>query len=209
MSVVLRSLTLGDDPSALGACGLMLDVDGTAHVGGVQLEPIGTDRGRGLIEWGFDGLPAGVTDIDGIPTEHRDGAPRTQESHPAAVVAVDHVVVRTPDLRRTVAALEAVGLELRRERDILIDGVAGRQAFFVAGTAVLEVVGPIEAVSAESALLWGLALVVSSEADASDALGDHLGEWRDAVQPGRRIATLRHEAIGTSVPTALMTPRPT
>jgi hypothetical protein len=36
-------------------------------------------------------------------------------------------------------------------------------------------------------------------------LGDRVGEIRDAVQPGRRIATLRRSA-GLSVPVALMTP---
>jgi hypothetical protein len=33
-----------------------------------------------------------------------------------------------------------------------------------------------------------------------------LGDIRDAVQPGRRIATVRREA-GLGVPVALMTPR--
>jgi hypothetical protein len=40
------------------------------------------------------------------------------------------------------------------------------------------------------------------------ALGDNVGETRPAVQPGRRIATLRRGA-GLSVPVALMTPQRT
>jgi hypothetical protein len=48
---------------------------------------------------------------------------------------------------------------------------------------------------------------VTSDLDALAArLGDKLGPIRDAVQPGRRIATLRREA-GSSVPIAFMTPR--
>jgi hypothetical protein len=39
------------------------------------------------------------------------------------------------------------------------------------------------------------------------ALGESLGEPRDAVQPGRTIATLRRGA-GSSVPLAFMTPPP-
>ena len=36
-------------------------------------------------------------------------------------------------------------------------------------------------------------------------LGERAGEVRDAVQPGRRIATLRRSA-GLAIPVALMTP---
>jgi hypothetical protein len=44
-----------------------------------------------------------------------------------------------------------------------------------------------------------------SDIDACAALlGDHLGPVKDAVQPGRRIATLRHEACGLTVPIAFM-----
>jgi hypothetical protein len=37
------------------------------------------------------------------------------------------------------------------------------------------------------------------------SLGDWVGEIRDAIQPGRRIATLRRSA-GLAVPVALITP---
>jgi hypothetical protein len=40
---------------------------------------------------------------------------------------------------------------------------------------------------------------------AAAALGERLGDARDAVQPGRRIATLRRSA-GFAVPVAFMTP---
>jgi hypothetical protein len=47
-----------------------------------------------------------------------------------------------------------------------------------------------------------------TDLDAAAArLGDGLGTPRDAVQPGRRIATARG-AAGLGVPLALMTPRP-
>ena len=34
--------------------------------------------------------------------------------------------------------------------------------------------------------------------------GEHLGRIKDAVQPGRRIATLRHRDLGLSVAIAFM-----
>jgi len=57
------------------------------------------------------------------------------------------------------------------------------------------------------AFFWGLAFV-APDLDATVAsLGDHVSEIRDAVQPGRRIATLRRSA-GLAVPIALITPPP-
>jgi hypothetical protein len=76
-------------------------------------------------------------------------------------------------------------------------------AFFRAGPTIVELVG---APGVETRL-WGLVAVVPSVDDPYPALAPHLGEPRDAVQPGRRSATLRTSAgIGTAV--AFMTPRP-
>ena len=57
------------------------------------------------------------------------------------------------------------------------------------------------------ARLWGISFLVE-DLDATAAfLGDRVGEPRDAVQPGRRIATLRREAgLGPAI--AFMTPGP-
>jgi len=54
---------------------------------------------------------------------------------------------------------------------------------------------------------WGLAFGVDDLDRCAAYLGDRLGEPRDAVQPGRRIATLRREA-GLSPGIAFMTPAP-
>ena len=37
-------------------------------------------------------------------------------------------------------------------------------------------------------------------------VAEHLGQVKDAVQPGRRIVTLRHKQVGVSVATAFMSP---
>jgi hypothetical protein len=125
------------------------------------------------------------------------------------VTRVDHVVAATPDLDRTISTLGGAGLELRRVRDTPVGGRAGRQAFFWVGDTILEVVGPAEAAGDGPLMLWGLALV-SEDLDATIAfLGpDRCSEPRDAVQPGRRIATLRTREMGISVPVAVMDDHP-
>ncbi|HEU4657069.1 MAG TPA: VOC family protein [Capillimicrobium sp.] len=118
-------------------------------------------------------------------------------------MAIDHVVVRTPDLPRTLAALEAIGLDLRRVREV---GGDLRQAFYVVGGAVLEVVGPERPAGTGPARFWGLVAAVADLDAACARLGELVEPPRDAVQPGRRIAVVRREAgLGTAF--ALMSPR--
>ena len=80
-----------------------------------------------------------------------------------------------------------------------------RQAFFRMGEVVLELVGSPEPDPAGGpAAFWGLAFTVASIEEAVDFLGpDLVSAPKPAVQPGRWIATVRHEA-GLSVPLALM-----
>ena len=53
------------------------------------------------------------------------------------------------------------------------------------------------------ARFWGLAFVVEDLDASARVLGPLLGEVRDAIQPGRRIGTVRREA-GLGLPVALM-----
>ncbi len=134
-------------------------------------------------------------------------APAAPE-HPNGVVAIDHVVVSTPDLERTVAALEGLGLECRRRREGAAYGSQRmRQAFFWLGDVILEVVGPEQpdpARAEQPASFFGLALTCAD----LDATGAYLGERMkppvEAVQQGRRISTISSKA-GARVPIALMT----
>jgi len=123
------------------------------------------------------------------------------------------VVVFSPDLDRTIAALQAAGLDLRRVREEPTPAGAPRQAFFRLAEVILEVVqAPAEAVQRgggpeRPARLWGLALLARDLASTVEEMGEHAGEIRAAVQPGRQIATLRRSA-GLAVPLALMSPQP-
>ena len=119
----------------------------------------------------------------------------------------------TGDLDRSVRALRAAGLDLRRVREQPTAAGAPRQAFFRLGQEILEVVQEPEQVlaarggPARPARLWGLALLAPDLDRAVAALSPHAGAVRDAVQPGRRIATVKRSA-GLAVPVAVMSARP-
>jgi hypothetical protein len=54
--------------------------------------------------------------------------------------------------------------------------------------------------------LWGISPTVRDLDACAALLGDGLGRIKDATQPGRRIATLRHESFGLTIPIAFMSP---
>ena len=140
----------------------------------------------------------------------RTASRRARADHPNGVTEVDHVVAITPALERTVAGLEAAGLDLRRIRDEPTPAGAPRQAFFRLGARSSRScrsrpkwssVGGVD----RPAFFWGVALVAPDLDQTVAGLGEHVSAVRPAVQPGRRIATLRRSA-GISLPVALMTP---
>ncbi|RZI85000.1 MAG: glyoxalase, partial [Microbacterium sp.] len=126
--------------------------------------------------------------------------------HPNGVVAIDHLVLLSPDLARTVAALGALGVEPRRERDGELGGQAIRQVFFRFGDVILEVIGSPGATADGPSSLWGVTFVVDDVEASAAYFGEHASRVKDAVQPGRRITTLRHRELGLSVRTALISP---
>jgi hypothetical protein len=93
---------------------------------------------------------------------------------------------------------------LRRERNAGSTRNPMRQGFFRHGETIVEVVGPAEPAGDAPASLWGIVVVVADLDAAAAVMGDALGRPRDAVQPGRRIATVGAEAV-SGLPLALMT----
>jgi hypothetical protein len=117
-------------------------------------------------------------------------------------VRIDHVVVNTPDLARTFAALGEAGLDLRRVRE---HSETLHQGFFRMGEVILEVIGPPEPAGEEPARFWGLVAAVPDVDElVAGAEPGLFGEPRAAVQQGRRIVTVAREA-GLSVPLAFLT----
>jgi hypothetical protein len=203
----LDELTVADEPAAWSALGFALDGH-TCVIGDARIRLAGRNAGDGLVGWSLRDVTS--TELDGLPTTRSDRPPPAPRAHPNGLVAIDHVVAITPALDRTVAALQAAGLDLRRVREEPTPAGAPRQAFFRLGSVILEVVqAPEDALERSGgadgpAFFWGLAFRVA-DLDATVAhLGDHVSGPRDAVQPGRRIATLRRSA-GLAVPVALMT----
>jgi len=116
-------------------------------------------------------------------------------------------VVLTPDLERTSASIaEATGHELRRVREV----GSMRQGFHRIGERghlglIVELVQRPD-IEPGPAAFWGIVLIVDDLDAAYDLIGpDRVSAPKDAVQPGRRIATLRADA-GLDIPVALMTP---
>jgi hypothetical protein len=184
----------------------------TLEVGSVRVRLAGGGAGRGIVACTMRSLAAEAP--DGLPLSRSEAPARPARTrrHPNGAHALDHLVAFSPNLERTVSALQEAGLALRRVREEPTPAGAPRQAFFRLAEVILEVVerppGSREERDPDApARFWGLAFVAQDLEVCAAYLGDRLGEPRDAVQPGRRIATLRREA-GLGVPVAFMTPPP-
>jgi hypothetical protein len=208
----LTGLRIADDPHAWTSLGFAVSADGLLRLGATTIQLAGEDDERGIVGWSVEGLEG--TAIDGLPAVAPAPEGHPPGSHPNGAVALDHVVVVTPSLDRTLGALQAAGLDLRRVREARAEPPL-RQAFFKLGDVVLEITGPAgadpwlppgEDVSGP-ARFWGLVAVVPDLDGLVASSGGSIGAPRDAVQPGRRIATVRGEA-GLSAPLAFMTPDP-
>jgi hypothetical protein len=207
VSVTIDELTIADEPRSWAALGFAID-DDVCVLGSVRIRLVGPG-GKGLVGWSLRGIE--TAELDGLPTSSSVRPPPSGgATHANGVVGLDHVVAITPSLERTVAALEAAGLDLRRIREEPTPAGAPRQAFFRLGAEILEVIQePAEVAERDGpdrpAFFWGLALTTPDLGETVARLGDRAGEIRPAVQPGRSIATLRRSA-GLSLPIALMTP---
>ncbi len=193
----LTGLEVGDPPRAWRAAGFMLDEDDVARIGSVGVHCTGNMNARGVRRWSFNALHPPDAQIDGLLTFPNRHAV-VPAVHPNGALALDHVVVFTENPARTTAAFESHDLQARRVRDAG-DGVT--QTFFRAGEVIIELLGPMVV---SQPRIWGLAVTVGDIDAAVALLGENCGEVKDAVQPGRRIATVRHEALGMSVPLAFM-----
>lgn len=197
--MILTGVRLGDDPDAWRSAGFLVEGD-TVAIDGLTIECVadGTKPSWSVVA---DEVPS---DIDGIATTAGE-APGDASVHPNHVVGIDHVVVASPDLDRTQGAFDRLGVHCRRVRDAGTDDRPMQQRFFRLGPVIVEVVGDPRTAGDGPSSIWGLALLADDLDAAAAAMGDACGEPKAAVQPGRRIATVRTLELGISVPIALMT----
>lgn len=204
----LTELAVGDDAASWATAGF--DVEDHAGQPAVQIGHVrivlqgAAAPVRGISSWAFDRETADV--VDGVLTLEADEGESRSMAHPNGVTRFDHVVMMSPDGPRTLSALRAVGFEPRRTRDFERGGQVLQQTFLWMGDVILELANPAEPTGTEPATLWGLALVVDDLDATAESLGQLCSEPRTAVQPGRRIASLRHKSLDITVPIAFMTP---
>jgi hypothetical protein len=206
----IDQLTIADDPARWAALGFDVE-DGSTQIGTVRLRftPAADSPGSpGIVSWSLRDVLS--EELDGLTTTISERElPEPAPAHANGVIAIDHVVAASPDLDRSVAALRSAGMDLRRVREQPTPAGAPRQAFFRLGHEILELIQePAEVVERAGGpdrpvRFWGLA-VLADDLDATAAqLAPHVSEVRPAVQPGRRIASVRRSA-GLTVPLALM-----
>jgi hypothetical protein len=157
-----------------------------------------------LVLAGCESRPAVIAGLAVVHDDEFANAHDTSAPSVLRAVGVDHVVVLADDVRATCAEIErASGAPLKRVRE----SERGVQGFHRLGSVILEVVerrlvDPDQ--RAAHATYWGLVVVVDDLDAAVAHLGpDVIGAAKPAVQPGRRIATVRSGA-GLGVPLALM-----
>jgi len=197
----LTALIVDDPIEAWTAAGFagedVVTIGSTTIVTTAASERSGDSHRKGIVGACIEGIGS----LDGLDlgawTQTAPADPML--THPNGVVAIDHVVVMTPDSDRTTEEFEAHGLQARRVRHFELSSGNRRQTFFWMGDVICEVVGPDPADGKAPAQWWGLALTVRDLEATAASLGDLVSPIKPAVQPGRFVTTLRRDA-GLGVP---------
>ena len=201
---VLRELVVGDEPGVWKELGFTVEGD-RCRVGHVDIV-FDPSVGKGIRKWTLVG--DGEGDVDGVPTTWVDDGLEATGPHPNGIFEIDHVVLTTPDVQRTVSTLEGLGIMAKRQRDTGTYGSPMLQTFFRVGQPILELIGPKEPMGEQPARFFGLAFTSEDLELTAKVIGDALHNSKDAVQPGRRIATLDKSA-GSTIGIAIMSPHTT
>jgi len=213
-AITIDEVVVADPPAAWAAGGFTVDEDGTSQIGQVRLRFVGRNTGKRIVSWSLRGVPEDrqaqldTGSLDGLATTATSTPIALGATHPNGVKSIDHIVLFSPDQHRTIGAIEGLGLPAKRTRHTDTYGAPFLQTFFRAGEVILELIGPEEPNGVGPAGFFGLAFTVRDLDETCSLLGEGVGTTKDAVQPGRRIATLRHKHFGMSVAVALMSGEP-
>lgn len=207
MSPRVEWLTVSGDPDAWKSLGLVVTDDGLVPLFGTSLRIVAQEESTapsGITGWTLSGIDDDVSSIDGLNTAAAAAGPPVFAEHQLGAIGLDHVVVMTSQLDRTSAAIaSATGCELKRIREV---GTM-RQGFHRIGSGglIVELVERPD-IPDGPASFWGIVINVEDLDAACASIGDdRISPPKDAVQPGRRIATIRGD-VGLGLPVALMTP---
>jgi hypothetical protein len=176
----------------------------------------------------IDGIPTTVAEY---PTELLEEMTEAYNPHRNRALGLYSLVILTPDLQRTVDAMSAAGLQLRRIADPSPASDQLAMAFFKLGSplgqangaadVIVELVAPREPGREVSlpgfapfggehhpATLGGVMFTVPCLEHLPEVVGEGLlGKARPAVQgKGRRVAPIRHEQAGLPLAVAFITP---
>jgi hypothetical protein len=213
-------LTIAGDLDAWRSLGLSATDDGLIPLFGTALRIVSPDAASamtgvaggpsvaledvqvGIVGWALSGIDDTTTSIAGLATTVVEQMAPIFATHALGARSIDHVVVMTGELEETTGAIAlATGCELKRIREV---GKI-RQGFHRIGRGglIVEVVQH-EDDDRSVTEFRGLVIIVEDLDVACAQLGpDRVGEPKDAVQPGRRIATIR-SSVGLGTAVALM-----
>ena len=206
MTITVAEIAVADAPEAWARAGFAVDSDDVCRVGGVDIRlarqrPRHRHR-RVVVAW-----PAATARPTTSTASRQRGPARSRRCRPCTRTASPTSTTSCcsrPTWAERSRALAAIGVEPRRERDAQLGGRPIRQIFVRFADVIIEVVGSPDDRGRGPSTLWGITYEVA-DIDATAAyFGDRTAPVKDAVQPGRRITTLRHHELGMSVRSAMI-----
>ena len=177
--------------------------------GAFQLGEVTCGVGADGPSWAFDQGGDMPDALCGIATA--ESAARQAEGDPSeqpnGAFKIDHVVVVSEAPSQTKAALERFGLIGKGARSFGSGDAERSQCFFWSGELLIELVGPAaeKADASPLARIWGVTFVVDDFAPLLALAEGLVAGPRDAIQPGRQIATVATQ-LELGVELAFMSP---
>ena len=160
-----------------------------------------------VVGWDWENLVASKpSHIDGIPLLNDKVDNVTEDvQHMNNSIAVDHVVLKTFNVEKTIKCMNEIGLEVRKR--VVHQSKGMEQVFFKAENTILEVISSLEASnSVQDSYIWGITFVTSDIITLHKNLEGSTKVPYDAVQIGRKFTTLDNLKHGTKVRIAFISP---
>ena len=211
MGVTIDEILVGDPQEAWEAAGFTVDDDGCCRVGAVRVRLVGREAASGSSAGRCAAHPpprSPTACSTACPPPSPTLRPWTRPCTPTGPPTSTTSSCSPPICLAPPWLLGRIGLEPRGERESDTYGAPMKQVFFRLGEVILELIGQPGSTGEGAPGFFGLAITVDDLDGLAVQLGERLGTIKDAVQEGRRIATLRHRDLGMSVATAFMSPEP-